>query len=109
MINGFFQHWHLYNYRIWISILNNFKFKDVQAFGLGNKKSEFLFRLFLPTAFASFLFKLVSGKYLNYFLKFLIPSSLIDKLTNNIVASLDQNLKEPNADDIFEYILVCKK
>ena len=109
MINGFFQHWHLYNFRIWISILNNFKFKDVHAFGLGNKKSEFLFRLFLPSAFASFLFKLMSGKYLNYFFEFLIPSSVNDKLRDKIINSLDQNLKEPNADDIFEYILVCKK
>lgn len=109
MINGFFQHWHLYHYKIWTSLLINFGFKDIQSFGLGNKHTEFLFRLFLPSAFLSFCFKIITGKYLNFFLGFIIPDFLIRRMSKYITQKLDKDLLPANADNIFEYILVCRK
>jgi SAM-dependent methyltransferase len=109
MINGFFQHWHLYHYQIWISLLNNFGFKKVEPFGLGNQKSDFLFRLFLPTSFISFIVKALTGKYLNYYVSKFLPEASSRWKSRLILNSLDNSLRPANANDIFEYILVCKK
>jgi len=57
LLNGFFQHWHLYHYKIWSHILNESGFETVGVYGLGSKKLEFLFRAGLPTAFISFVVK----------------------------------------------------
>jgi len=106
LINGFFQHWHLYNQNIWTSVLIDAGFKVETIYGLGNSQSEFLFRLGLPTAFISFLVKSVMGKYLNYYLNFLIPKKYI---ANKICRNLNGELLDPNAREIFEYMIVCKK
>lgn len=108
-INGFFQHWHLYNHNIWRSILTNFKFNVKNIYGLGNSSSEFLFRLGLPTAFISFIVKCLSGKYLNYFTSVLIPKTIKNYFSQKIVKNLSTSLVSPQAEDIFEYIIVCKK
>jgi SAM-dependent methyltransferase len=109
LMNGFFQHWHLYSYKVWTAILTNTGFTVNKAYGLGNKRSEFLFRLGLPTAFISFLVKCVTGKYLNYFLRPLTPSFIKFKLAQKICESLDSELLSPDTEDIFEYMIVCKK
>ena len=44
LLNGFFQHWHLYHYKIWGHILNETGFETVGVYGLGSKKLEFLFK-----------------------------------------------------------------
>jgi SAM-dependent methyltransferase len=108
-LNGFFQHWHLYNHNIWKSILTNFGFIDLKLYGIGNKKSEFLFRLGLPTAFLSFLVKCMTGKYINYFISSLVPNHFKDFISNLIVSGIETELQDIKKEDIFEYMIVCKK
>lgn len=108
-VNGFFQHWHLYSHPIWRSILINTGFKVDSIYGLGNQRSEFLFRLGLPSSFLSFLVKSLTGKYANYFFKFFIPGSLWKWLSQKVSSSIESSLLSPDADDIFEYMIVCKK
>lgn len=108
-INGFFQHWHLYNHKIWEHLLESSGFRVVKAAGIGNKRSEFLFRLFLPTAFVSFLTKVITGKYLNYFLRPFIPRFIQKKYINIVKSTLDDELLPPDNENILEYIFVCKK
>jgi SAM-dependent methyltransferase len=109
LMNGFFQHWHLYHYKIWESVLTSFGFKVSNVYGIGNKRSEFLFRLFLPSAFISFLVKSILGKYLNFYLSPLLPKILKKKMSNMITMSLDKEFLPPNHQDIFEYVIVCRK
>lgn len=109
LINGFFQHWHLYNHTVWSSVLKNNGFRVKAVHGFGNKKSEFLFRLGLPSAFISFTIKVFTGKYLNYFLSPIIPASLQNFVAEKINLSLDSSLLGPESPDIFEYVIVCEK
>ena len=109
LINGFFQHWHLYDYKIWISILENLGFTCLGAYGIGNKRSEFVFRLGLPSAFLSFLIKSLTGRYLNYYLSPLIPRPLKKIFCKKLSSTIESNLQEATQDDIFEYMIVCTK
>ena len=109
LVNGFFQHWHLYHYRIWTSLLQSFGFKVDKTYGLGNSRTEFLFRLFLIPAFFSFVVKIFTGKYAEHYLRFIVPKFVVKKVSAMITEALDQKLVSPNAQDIFEYMIVCKK
>jgi len=109
LLNGFFQHWHLYNYHLWTSLLTGIGFKSIRVFGIGNSRSEFLFRLGLPFAFVSFLVKAVTGSYLNAYANRFIPTGLKVRLANIVFQSIDKKLLEPDVEDIFEYMIVCKK
>jgi SAM-dependent methyltransferase len=108
-MNGFFQHWHLYNHSIWKSLLESSGFKVKSIYGLGNSRSEFLFRLGLPTAFIAFLCKIFTGKYLNYFLSPLVPEAFKKKIARKISESLGSELLSCETSDIFEYVIVCEK
>ena len=50
-LNGFFQHWHLYDAKVWTRLLAQNGWKVRATYGLGSARSEFLFRLFMPPAF----------------------------------------------------------
>lgn len=62
-LNGFFQHWHLYELGVWKQLLAENGWAVRAAWGVGSARSEFLFRLFLMPAFGSFLVKQVAGRY----------------------------------------------
>lgn len=109
VLNGFFQHWHLYHHRIWSSILRETGFEVCNTFGLGNRRLEFLFRLGLPTAFVSFLTKSLTGKYLNYFADSFIPGPIKSYLVTSFCGHLDNELSSPDGEDVFEYLIVCRK
>lgn len=109
LINGFFQHWHLYNFKVWTLILSKIGFKVLDSYGLGNKRSDFFFRLYLIPSFFSFIVKSITGKYLNYFNPFMKSSFFNTFFAKQIQAIVDQELIPPNSDDIFEYIIVCRK
>lgn len=108
-LNGFFQHWHLYHYKIWIGLLNDCGFKVQTVKGLGNNRLDFFFRLFLPTSLLSFLLKAVTGKYANFYLSKLIPKSLFKSFFSLIEPHFDNILHEPEDPNTFEYIIVCEK
>ena len=75
-LNGFFQHWHIYDHRVWTSILQANGWKVDGVHGLGGRRSEFLFRLLLPLGFLAFLLKSVTGRYPNRILRYLPPALL---------------------------------
>ena len=81
-LNGFFQHWHVYDYSVWEIVLQKTGWRVIDGFGLGNKKSEFLFRLFLPFAFIGFIFKSIIGFYPNKLFNF-VPKILLVNLFND--------------------------
>ncbi len=62
-LNGFFQHWHLYELPVWKQLLAQNGWTVRGAWGIGSARSEFLFRLFLPVSFGGFLVKQIAGVY----------------------------------------------
>src|SRR5262249_44201757 len=62
-MNGFFQHWHLYDAKVWTRLLAQNGWQVRATHGLGSARSEFLFRAFMPPAFVEFLAKKVTGFY----------------------------------------------
>ena len=108
-INGFFQHWHLYDYRIWNHLLQQNGFEIIQVTGLGSKRLEFLYRLFLPSAFLSFLFKTTTGKYFNHYAHYFIPKSINRAIANGLVPLINNSIRSPNdVEEIFEYAILTR-
>ena len=62
-LNGFFQHWHLYDSKVWTSLLAQAGWKVRTIYGMGSARSEFLYRLFLPPSFVEFVVKKLTGFY----------------------------------------------
>ncbi|MBC7396128.1 MAG: class I SAM-dependent methyltransferase [Bdellovibrionales bacterium] len=108
-INGFFQHWHLYDYRIWNHLLQNNGFEVIQVSGLGTRRLEFLYRLFLPSAFLSFLVKTMTGKYFNHYACYLIPNSINRAIANKLVPLIENSIRSPDdVEEIFEYAILTR-
>ena len=106
-LNGFFQHWHLYEPPVWKGLLDNAGWKVEKIYTLGNKKSEFLYRLFLLTSFPAFIVKQLIGKYPNRLLKYfpdflLLPwVILMEKALSASLFSLDNSYD-------YEYVILAK-
>ena len=110
MINGFFQHWHLYHYQIWSHILERNGFVVVDVKGLGSARLDFLFRLFLPLSFISYLVKIFSGNYLIFYLKWLVPDKIFSGFAMMLNSLVCQSFKSADdVEEIFEYMIVAKK
>ena len=109
LINGFFQHWHLYNYRVWIELLKNSGFKIDSIYGLGNKETAKIFWCFLPISFLSFLVKFFTNKYFIFYLKFFIPKIFKKYLSLWVSNKLEKRLISPDDPEIFEYLIICTK
>lgn len=62
-LNGFFQHWHLYDYKVWTRLLETHGWRVREIKGLGSARSELMFRAALPPAFVEFLIKSATGFY----------------------------------------------
>lgn len=106
-INGFFQHWHLYEVSVWESILRNSGWEVIKSYGLGNRRSEFLFRLFLPIALPGFLFKKVFGFYPNRLFR-IFPRSFLSPGIRLLQWALASPLVEVNDPSGYEYMVVAK-
>ncbi|HEX7702049.1 MAG TPA: class I SAM-dependent methyltransferase, partial [Kofleriaceae bacterium] len=78
-LNGFFQHWHLYDAKVWQRLLEQNGWRVETTVGLGSARSEFLFRAFLPPAFIEFVVKKVTGFYPSRLAR-LVPDSAIAPL-----------------------------
>jgi hypothetical protein len=105
--NGFFQHWHLYHHKVWASILAANGWQVERVYGLGGRRSEFLFRLFLPTAFLAFLFKKTTGYYPNVLLRYL-PVRWLAPLQRMLKSSLRTPLVDPDHPTAYEYAIVAR-
>lgn len=107
-INGFFKHWHLYNDRVWAMILCAAGFEVVESKGLGNSQCEFLFRLFLPMAFLSFLFKKLFSVYFASILSPVIPSRVMVAYCRYIENAFNNVYSEESDKQAYEYVIVCR-
>ncbi len=105
-LNGFFQHWHLYDAKVWTRLLAQHGWRVRATYGLGSGRSEFLFRLFLPPAFVEFLAKKVTGFY---------PSKLLAKLPDALLApaaklvqwAVSDPLVPVDSPTAYEYLIIA--
>jgi SAM-dependent methyltransferase len=106
-MNGFFQHWHLYDSAVWASLLERNGWRVKEIHGLGNARSEFLFRLFLPLSLPAFVFKVLVGVYPNRGFQFL-PDWALGPLQRLILWALRDPLVEGTHPAAYEYALIAE-
>jgi len=106
-LNGFFQHWHLYDSKVWTRLLEQNGWRVKAVFGLGSQRSELMFRLFLPPAFASFIAKKLTGFY---------PSKLAQRIPDAFIAPFAKLVRWAVADPLvpadsphaYEYLIIAE-
>lgn len=106
-LNGFFQHWHVYDHRVWSSILQANGWRVEGMHGLGGDRSEFLFRLFLPSGFLAFVAKTATGYYPNRLLRFL-PAPFLSPLVAMMRRALSTPVVTPEDHAAYEYVIVAR-
>ena len=107
-LNGFFQHWHLYEAEVWSSLLARHGWQVTETHGMGNRRSELLFRLFLPPSFVGFLFKKIFGVYPNRLLRY-IPRTALQPLVRLLRWGLEEPLCSVKNPKAYEYILLATR
>lgn len=105
-LNGFFQHWHLYDEKVWRRLLEQNGWKVRATFGLGSARSEFLFRLFLPPAFFGFLIKQLTGFYPSRLVQ-LAPESAVAPGARLLSWALTDPLVASDSPHAYEYLIVA--
>ena len=105
-LNGFFQHWHLYDAKVWQRLLEQNGWRVETVVGLGSARSEFLFRAFLPPAFVEFVIKKLTGFYPSRLARILPDSALAPfaKLVRWAVSDPIVPADSPHAN---EYLIVA--
>ena len=106
-LNGFFQHWHLYELPVWRQLLAQNGWRVTWTAGLGSERTEFLFRLFLPPAFASFLVKQVTGVYPSVLLR-RVPDAWLRPVARMVARAVTNPLVEADSPHAYEYVLVAE-
>jgi SAM-dependent methyltransferase len=106
-LNGFFQHWHIYHHRVWTSILEANGWMVEAVHGLGGRRSEFLFRLFLPPGFLAFLVKTVTGRYPNRVLRYL-PPAMLTPFVSLVRGALASPIVEAGDEAAYEMVIVAR-
>jgi SAM-dependent methyltransferase len=105
-LNGFFQHWHLYELPVWQQLLAQNGWRVRWTRGLGSARTEFLFRLFLPPAFLDFLAKQVTGRYPSELLRHL-PDALLRPFARVIARAVTDPLVPAGSPHAYEYVIVA--
>lgn len=105
-LNGFFQHWHLYSLPVWTQLLAAAGWQVTWAGGLGSRRSEFLYRAFLPPAFAGFLAKKATGEYPSRLLRH-VPDAALRPLAKLVAWAVDEPLVPAESRWAYEYVLVA--
>ncbi|HEY4181762.1 MAG TPA: class I SAM-dependent methyltransferase [Kofleriaceae bacterium] len=105
-MNGFFQHWHLYDAKVWTSLLAANGWKVREVYGLGSARSELLFRLFMPPAYAEFVVKKLTGKYPSRLARFL-PKALLAPAAKLVKWALQAPLVAADSPTAYEYMIVA--
>jgi SAM-dependent methyltransferase len=106
-LNGFFQHWHLYDSKVWMRLLETHGWRVREIHGMGSKRSEFLYRAFMPPSFFEFLVKKATGFY---------PSKLTRYLPDAAIAPFARLVRWAVADPIvsaespyaYEYLIIAE-
>lgn len=105
-LNGFFQHWHLYDAKVWKRLLEQNGWHVRGTFGLGSARSEFLFRAFMPPAFVEFVIKTFTGFYPSKLARFL-PDAAIAPLGKLVRWAVSDPLVPADSPTAYEYLLVA--
>ena len=106
-LNGFFQHWHLYDAKVWTRLLEQQGWKVRATYGLGSARSEFLFRLFMPPAFGEFLVKKVTGYYPSRLARF-IPERALAPLAKLVRWAVSDPLVPADSSTAYEYMIIAE-
>ena len=104
--NGFFQHWHLYDYKVWQHLLERHGWRVRATFGLGSARSELLFRAFLPPSFVEFVAKQVTGVYPSRLARFL-PDRVLAPVAKLVRWAIHDPLVSADSPSAYEYLIVA--
>ena len=105
-LNGFFQHWHLYDAKVWTRLLAQNGWHVRAAYGLGSARSEFLFRAFMPPAFVEFLAKKLTGFYPSKLARFL-PRAVLAPAVRLVRWAVSDPLVPVDSPTAYEYLLIA--
>jgi SAM-dependent methyltransferase len=106
MFNGFFQHWHLYDEAVWRHLLERTGWSVRSVQGLGSKRSEFMFRLFLIPALGQFLVKSLTGRYPARLYRYL-PKAALTPLVKLMEWALTDPLVPSDSSSAYEYMIIA--
>ena len=106
-LNGFFQHWHLYDVKVWTRLLAQNGWRVTAAYGLGSARSEFLFRLFMPPAFGEFLVKKTTGLYPSK-LAARLPDGALEPLVKLVTWAVQDPVCDAESATAYEYLIVAE-
>lgn len=106
-LNGFFQHWHLYDAKVWTRLLAQNGWRVRATYGLGSKRSEFLFRAFMPPAFAEFVAKKITGFYPSKLARFL-PRAALTPAIKLVRWAVSDPLVPADSPTAYEYLIVAE-
>jgi hypothetical protein len=106
-LNGFFQHWHLYDAKVWTRLLAQNGWRVRATYGLGSARSEFLFRAFMPPAFLEFLAKQVTGFYPSKLARFL-PRAALAPVVRLVRWAVSDPLVPVDSPSAYEYLIVAQ-
>jgi SAM-dependent methyltransferase len=106
-LNGFFQHWHLYDAKVWRRLLeqNGWQVRSIQ--GLGSARSEFLFRAFMPPAFLQFAVKQLTGFYPAK-LAAALPDRALAPLARLVRWAVSDPLVDADSPHAYEYLITAE-
>jgi SAM-dependent methyltransferase len=105
-LNGFFQHWHLYDAKVWTRLLAQNGWRVSATYGLGSARSEFLFRAFLPPAFAEFIAKKLTGFYPSKLTQ-LLPRAALAPAVKLVRWAVSDPLVAVDSPTAYEYLIVA--
>ena len=106
-LNGFFQHWHLYDAKVWTRLLAQHGWKVTATYGLGSSRSEFLFRLFLPPGFVEFLGKKLTGVYPSRMIGKFLPDALLAPAAKLVQWAVSDPLVPVDSPHAYEYLIIA--
>lgn len=106
-MNGFFQHWHLYDAKVWTRLLAQNGWRVSATYGLGSARSEFLFRAFMPPAFVEFVTKKLTGFYPSKLARFL-PRAMLAPAVRLVRWAVSDPLVDVDSPTAYEYLIVAE-
>jgi SAM-dependent methyltransferase len=105
-LNGFFQHWHLYDAKVWTRLLEQNGWHVRATYGLGSARSEFLFRAFMPPAFLEFIAKKLTGFYPSKLARFL-PRAVLAPAVRLVRWAVSDPLVAADSPTAYEYLIIA--
>lgn len=106
-LNGFFQHWHLYDSKVWTRLLAQHGWHVRSIYGMGSARSEFLFRLFMPPSFGEFLVKKITGFYPSRLGRY-VPDAVLAPLARLVRWAVSDPLVPADSPTAYEYMITAE-